>query len=163
MTRWDGGEVSFGTAQPENAFPVAVTGGPDCTEGADGCLVYLNDGAGEEPPSAVNSDGTVDTPVPDAIFLRDAGDEGLLSVQTEADGSSSCGGLYDSTAGSYLFETCDYTIGGISPSGEHVLAGPSYLDGAGDPFVAILDRKGTEVARWEGGGIVGHPCLGDPG
>ncbi len=162
VTRWDGGAVSIGTDYPENAFPAAVTGGPDCDEDAGGCIVYLNDGAGEEAPITVSSDGTVDTPVPDAQFLRDA-DQGLLSVLSEASDDGSCGGLYDSSAGSYLFETCDYTVSIIAPSGEHVLAAPAYLDGLGDSFVAILDRAGTEVARWEEGGAVVSRAWEDPG
>ncbi len=160
MTRWEGEQVSFGTNLPESAYPVAMSGGPNChdveVEGGDGCTVFLNIGDVTGPPVYVTSHGIRDVAVPDSQAIRDVDDTGLASVQISYTGDGSCGGLYDSASSDYLFETCDYTVGGISPSGRHVLAGPAYLDGFGSGFVAILDRDGDEVARYapEGGGVV---------
>ncbi len=163
MTRWDGGQVSFGSDYPVDAFPAAITGGPNCNEEADGCVVYLNDGSLGEAPIAVSSHGTVDTAVPDSLKVTDVDAAGVASVQISYSDTGSCSGLYDLTAGDYLFETCDNTLGAISPDGGHVLAGPAYLDGLGPNSIAILDREGTQVAERTVQGFVGTSAWEDPG
>ncbi len=164
ITRWSGEQVSFGSEFPESAMPVAISGGPNCYEEVDGCTVFLNLGDQSGPPIYVSSHGNKDTAVPDSQAIRDVDDTGLASVQISNTVDGSCGGLYDSSSSTLLFETCDYSVGGISPSGAHVLAAPAYRDGIGDSFVAILDRQGDEVARYAPeGGVVVSRTWEDPG
>ncbi len=127
-------------------------------------MVYLSDGNLAEAPIAVNSHGTTDVAVPDSLKINDVDAAGVASVQISYSGTGSCSGLYDLTAGDYLFETCENTLGAISPSGGHVLAGPAYLDGIGSNLIAILDRDGAKVAEHVvDGGFVGSQAWEDPG
>lgn len=164
MTRWDGDGVSFGSDFPESAYPAAITGGPNCNEEVDGCVVYLNIGDGNQAPVSVSSHGTLDTPIPGIVKINDVDAAGVAAVQISYSDTGSCSGLYDPTAGDYLFETCENTLGAISPSGGHVIAGPAYLDGIGPSSIAILDRDGVQVAgNQQEGGFIGSQAWEDPG
>ena len=61
--------------------------------------------------------------------------DGLVSVMTRSnpDGSG-CFGVVDTAADptAVAWETCENSLSVFSPDGRHVLAGPAYLDGAGD-------------------------------
>lgn len=161
MTRWDGGEVSMGdvdlaAAGEGVAWSVgAVTGGPDCHEAVDGCVVYLNSGVGKG-STAYDSHGIQDSPVPGALKFFDATDDGRVAALTEVADDHTCGGLWDSGAGDFTWETCDYQVQQVSPGGQYVAAPPSYFDGLGPTSISVLDAAtGEETGRFapEGGYI----------
>lgn len=163
MTAWDGGETSLGVidlaaAGETVAWSVAaVTGGPDCREEADGCVVYLNGGDGTA--TAYSSDGTVESPVPGATKFYDATQDGRVSVVDEVrDDLTACGGVFDLEAGDFAWHGCEVQPQQLSPSGEFVAAIPSQGDGLGPLSVSIHDAAtGEETARWSPeGGFVGH-------
>jgi hypothetical protein len=146
MTRWDGDEVDLGTVDLAAAgegvawTAIAVTGGPDCHEAVDGCMVFLDNHLGDG-PTTYSSHGIVDNPVPGAKSYADATTVGGLRttyIDTYNDDTSVCGGLYDLTAGRASWTTCDYNPKSISPNGQYVAAGPSVGDGLGDSAVTIL-------------------------
>ena len=79
--------------------------------------------------------------------------DGLVSVMTRSkrDGSG-CFGVVDTAADptAVAWETCANSLGVFSPDGRYVVAGPAYLDGAGDRSLAILDaRTGSELATFD--------------
>lgn len=79
--------------------------------------------------------------------------DGLVSVMTRSnpDGSG-CFGVVDTAADptAVAWETCENSLSVFSPDGRHVLAGPAYLDGAGDRTLAVLDaRTQREVATFD--------------
>ncbi len=146
--RWDGGDAVLAEGISIGNEVVAVTGGPTCDAESD-CRVYLKYGDAKD-PVVVAGNGDTSRPVPDALTITGANADGLVSVVNEfPDDLSSCGGVYDTTAGEYLFETCDYTVRQVAPDGRHVIATPSYSDGFGAGWVVILDMEGTEIARLE--------------
>jgi hypothetical protein len=157
--------VSFGTDFPTSAVPAAITGGPNCNEEVDGCVVYLNIGDGNQSPVSVSSHGILDTPVPGIVKINDVDAAGVASVQISYSDTGSCSGLYDLAAGAYLFDTCDNTLSAISRSGDHVLAGPAYLDALTSAFTVILDRDGKQIAEvpLADGSYVGSAAWEDPG
>jgi hypothetical protein len=145
---WDGGDAVLAEGISIGNEVVAVTGGPTCDAKSD-CRVYLKYGD-QKDPVVVAGNGETSRPVPDALTITGATDDGLVSVVNEFPGDlSSCGGVYDTTAGEYLFETCDYTVEQVAPDGRHAIATTSYPDGFGVGWVVILDMEGTEVARLE--------------
>jgi len=88
----------------------------------------------------------VDT-VPGVISIADvAQDGGMLGMTSVAD-EGSCWGLFKVWKPKPAWETCDYTLFDFSPSGERILAGPSYLDGFGQGIAAVLDRDGEVLGR----------------
>ena len=79
--------------------------------------------------------------------------DGLVSVMTRSnpDGSG-CFGIVDTAADptAVAWETCENSLGVFSPDGRYVVAGPAYLDGAGDRTLAVLDaRTHREVATFD--------------
>lgn len=149
------GEQSLGDVEPEVVL-AAIDGDGDC--GAEGgCVAYLEHSdptAGE----AFVRDAGADTPVVDgALGVTDARD-GLVAVTTRINpDTTTCGGLYDLAAGSWVLETCDHSVTRIAPDGRHVVGLPSQYDGLGPRSFSILDRDGEVVVdRSVGGtGIVG--------
>lgn len=161
MTRWDGGEVSLGNVDLAAAgegvawTAAAVTGGPDCHEAADGCVVYLNSGLGEG-STAYDSHGIQDSPVPGALKFFDATETGEVTAVTDATDVETCSGLYRVQDAGAAWETCDYQAQQISPDGSYVAGLPSYFDGLGPVSISVLDATdGTETGRYapEGGFI----------
>lgn len=146
MTRWDGGEVAM--SQPgASGQVVAVTGGPDCHEGADGCRVFTES-------TAYDSHGIAEPPAPGRAVVNDAA-AGMLTVTDEITDDSSCGGVYDEAAGSLRFRSCEHTHADIAPGAAYVVGLPSYLDGIGPGRAAILDADdGTELAYYDDATVI---------
>lgn len=152
MSRSQGQERTLLTGQGD-VFPIAVLGGPDCAEQADGCTVFYTDSQGV--PTAMHSGAGINPVVGDPLKVTDVSADGLISIQTDSTESGSCFAVEDGS-GKTQFDTCDYSLHRFSPDGKYVSAGPAYLDGSGSGFTAILDaRTGKEVARYapEGGSM----------
>ena len=152
---WGDGEQSVLTSgQTENLLVIAVTGGPTCEPGSD-CRVWVDDQTVEDGQRVVTADGDVE-PLPDGVLsINEVNDDGVAAVLTSIPGDQeSCGGLFDLETATYLVESCDYSFLGVSPDGRFADVTHPYLDGIGNGWAAILDRDGTEVARFapaEGG------------
>jgi hypothetical protein len=132
------------------AQPVALLGGPECTEQPDSCVVFVESGDGA--PLVVTTSGA--TPVSgEPVGVEDASAATgrvalLMSVDDLEPGSCSRVVSNDGAQGT-VFETCDVSLDTFSPSGSHLSAGPEYRSGIGDAFVAIVDGEtGEEQARF---------------
>ena len=161
MTAWEGDQVSMGTvdlAAPGETiayFPAAVTGGPNCYEAADGCVVYVNSGIGD--PRVFDSHGVNDNPLPGIVEFGDVSDDLLVTYTATIDDDGSCGGLADLRRPTPpRWEGCDFEAAQISPDSKHVIGLPSYYDGLGPTEISVLDAEtGEETGRFapEGGFI----------
>ena len=166
MTAWGNAkadQVSMGKVDLAAAgetvafFPAAVTGGPNCYEVEDGCVVYVNSGLGDE-SRAFDSHGINDIVGRGVTKVFDATDDGTLSVITEVtDDLDTCGGLFDLIDRTLQWKTCDYQVQQISPDGGYVAAPQSQYDGLGPTQLSILDAtSGEETGRYSPeGGFVG--------
>jgi hypothetical protein len=73
---------------------------------------------------------------------------GLVVGQTEFTGDSTCSEIRDAGSGAVVVETCDYSLGPISPDGRWVIGYSSYSDN-GSPRLAILDAATARpVVEW---------------
>ena len=169
MTRWDGGQVSMGqvdlaAAGETIAWTVgAVTGGPDCHEAVDGCVVYLNSGLGEG-STAYDSHGIQDSPVPGALKFFDADEDGQVTALTEVADDHTCSELVIPGADPAWGPTCDHQVQQISPDGKYVAGLPSYFDGLGPTTISVLDAADGHVTGQfapEGGFIGSWAWSGD--
>ncbi|PWN04715.1 hypothetical protein DJ010_03615 [Nocardioides silvaticus] len=162
MTRWADDQVSIGSvtlAAPGEtiAYSVAaVTGGPNCYEAEDGCIVYLDSGVGD--PQAYDSHGIVDNPISGAVDFGDVSDAGLITYRDKINDDGSCGGLDDLSKADRkpVWETCDFEAGPIAPDNAHIIGLPAYYDGLGLTDITVRDaRTGEETGRFapEGGFI----------
>lgn len=141
MTRWEGGEAAISDPGVPGRV-VAVTGGPDCHEAADGCRVFTD-------TKAYDSHGMADTRVPGQVKVNDARDDQITATDEVSD-DGSCGGVYDDAARRFRVHGCEHTYDEIAPGGGYVVGLPSYLDGIGPGRAAILDADdGTELARYD--------------
>jgi hypothetical protein len=81
------------------------------------------------------------------------GAHGLVSVMTRSNpDDSGCFGIVDTAVDptAIAWETCRNSLGAFSPDGRYVLAGPAYLDGAGDASLSVLDAQThREVATFD--------------
>lgn len=163
MTAWGGDHVSIGTvdlAAPGETvayFPAAITGGPNCYEAEDGCIVYVNSGLGDETRS-FSSHGINDIVASGVTKVFDASDDGVVSVINKVtDDLDTCGGLFDLVDGTLRWTTCDYQVQQISPNGTYVAAPQSQYDGLGPTQLSILDStSGEETGRYSPeGGFIG--------
>ena len=163
MTAWEGDQVSMGTVDLAAAgetvayFTAAVTGGPNCYEVEDGCLVYVNSGLGDESRS-FSSHGIDDIVAPGVTKVFDATGAGAVSVINEVtEDLNTCGGLLDLTDRTLRWDTCEYQVQQISPDGRHVAAPPSQFDGLGPTSISVLDAEtGQETGRYSPeGGFIG--------
>ncbi len=147
MTAWDGGEVSIGTvdlAAPGETiawFPAAVTGGPDCHEVVDGCIVYANGGEGTV--ASFDSHGVNDSPLEQHIAVRDV-DGGRATVLTKVTDFDTCSALIETDTGTTVKKTCDVQLRQISPDGASIAAPPTYFDGLGPTDISIVDSTTLE-------------------
>jgi len=147
MTAWEGDQVSMGhvdLAAPGETvayFTAAVTGGPNCYEVEDGCVVFVNSGVGEA--ETFDSHGINDNPVPFVVEFSDVSGDSLVSYVDKIEDAGSCGGLVDlkQTNNRPEWRTCDYEPAQISPDSKHVIGLPSYYDGLGIPTITALDAK----------------------
>jgi hypothetical protein len=152
------GEVDLAAAGETVAyFAAAVTGGPNCYEVEDGCIVYVNSGRGDE-SRAFDSHGINDIVAPSVTKVFDATDDGVVSVINEVtDDLNTCGGLLDMVDRTLRWDTCDYQVTQISPDGNYVAAPPSQYDGLGPTSLSVLDAQTGEQTGTYGveGGFVG--------
>ena len=149
------GSVDLAAAGEGIAWSVAaITGGPDCNEEVDGCMVYVNSGMGEESRS-FDSHGINDIVAPGVTKVLDATDDGVVSVIDEVtEDLDTCGGLLDQVDTTLRWRTCDFQAQQISPDGAYVAAPPSQYDGLGPTSISVLDAEtGEETGRFspEGG------------
>jgi hypothetical protein len=146
VTHTGNAATTLATGLGPNSQLTALTGGPDCA--TDPCRAYVDDDTLDGP--RVYENGGTSAPVEDAIGVQDASEAGLLTVQKSYSDQGSCGGIYDLASASYLWETCDHFLFGLSPDSAYVDATHAYLDGYGNGYAAILDVESQqEVARLE--------------
>jgi hypothetical protein len=119
-------------------------------EGGNGCAAFVNSVDGTRAWSSV-SHGLVDR-IPGAMSVGDVTAEGRMVAMTSIEDEGSCWGMFEVWKPKPKWETCDYTLFDFSPPGDHVLAGPAYLDGFGQGICAVLDRDGEVVAEWHSNG-----------
>jgi hypothetical protein len=127
--------------------PVAVTGSGPCDTGS-GCVVFF-DGEQDGSPHgfSVDSDGTV-AAVGNLRSVGGVSPEGAVAGLYSVADDGSCSAMRDA-GGRELWSTCNHGLGQFSPDGRYVVGRPAYLDGIGDPSVAILDAgTGDVVAEW---------------
>ena len=149
QTRWADGEVSMGGGFTDGDSVAAVTGGPNCFEEVDGCVVYVNHGDGST-PEALDSHGIQDVVAQEPIKVNDVSSDGRVAAQTESTIEGSCSAVYDQQAGAEVFETCTFSFDEFSPDGGYLSGADAYRDGFGQGYVVILDAAtGEEVARWQ--------------
>ena len=167
MTAWGNAkddQVSMGSvdlAAPGETvayFTAAVTGGPNCYEVEDGCVVYVNSGLGDESRS-FDSHGINDIVAPGITKVFDATDDGVVSVINKVtEDLDTCGGLFDRIDGTLRWTTCDYQVQQISPDGDYVAAPQSQYDGLGPTQLSILDatvRRARPGRYSPEGGFIG--------
>ncbi len=148
MTRWADGEVAMGEGFVDGDRAAAITGGPDCYEVADGCIVYVEHGDGSA-PELLDSHGIRDVVTPDAISFNDLSPSGLVAAQVSYSDTGSCSQVFNPSEAAEVFRTCDATLFTFSPDASHITGSSSYLDGIGMAYMTILDATdGTEVARF---------------
>jgi len=149
MTRWADGSVSMGDGFVDGDSVAAITGGPDCFEEVNGCVVYVNHGDGSA-PELLDSHGIRDIATADALKVNDVSPAGLVAAQTDSTDTGSCSAVVDPSEGGNVFETCDATLFAFSPDDALISGSASYLDGIGLGYVTILDAAtGDELARFE--------------
>lgn len=155
VVRWPGGANLLATDLSEGSVILAVAGGPTCEPGSE-CRVYLDDESVADGKRVVTADREVEALPADVLAVRDVSEGGIAAVLESVPGDQeSCGGLYDLDAESYVVESCDHSFLGVSPDGELADTTHPYLDGFGNGWAAIVDRDGTELARYTpAGGVV---------
>ena len=149
MTRWADDEVAMGDGFVDGDSVAAITGGPNCYEEVNGCVVYVNHGDGSA-PELLDSHGIRDIVTPAAIKVNDVSPAGLVAAQTDSTDTGSCSAVVDQSDAGSVFETCDATLFAFSPDDALISGSSSYLDGIGLGYVTILDATtGDEMARFE--------------
>ena len=129
-----------------DGYPVGVVGRDGRCDGADdvhGCAVYLNDDGGSKVTDLQPAQHQGERPggsMESFMYESMAGlsVDGRTAGTVSVTDTGSCSEVNDGD-GQKLWGTCDYTLGRFSPDGGLVIGKPSYLDGAGDGLVAILD------------------------
>jgi hypothetical protein len=124
--------------------PVALTGA--CFAFGGDCRVFYNNGhAG----LVVDIDGQVSEAAPGAVSVADATESGLVAVRTSINDDGVCAGVYDSSAASYVWETCHHDLISFSPDGRYVLATTAQHDGIGLTALSVLDAAtGRELVTY---------------
>lgn len=131
---------------PEAAAVRAVGFLPD-----DGLLVARTDpSTGKQRAVVVSPDGTTR---PLDGFTKPASSSavtGMVAGQVSATDEGSCWRLSDAADGTVAWETCDNSLGELSPDGQHLAGFAAYYDGYGSPTVSILDAAtGEPVVEFE--------------
>ncbi len=148
VIEWADGQMALGPVG--RVQPVRLLGGPDCTLGADDCVVYFHDGGTAE---FLNNSGEGAPVSGDLLKVLDVTYDYRIAVLTriyERPEPGSCSEVRNVQTQDLVFETCEHTLGRFSPDGAHISGLPAYLDGIGAGYTAILDAKtGEELARYE--------------
>jgi hypothetical protein len=148
MTRWEDGEVGMGEGFVDGDTVAALTGGPNCNEEVDGCVLFVNHGNGSA-PELLSSHGIRDLVTPRAIKVNDTADSGLVAAQYSFSDTGSCSEVFDSSKGANVFETCDARFFAFSPDASHLTGSDPYGDGIGLGYVSVFDAtNGQEVTRF---------------
>lgn len=146
VTRWDGGQsvlatdvTDSGGGESPGAHAVSVVGTAPCEVESGSCLVRVNT------DFECVGYGSSDVPGPGgALRCGDEQDGVLTSTYQRNDNGTQCGGL-STDEPNFLWDTCEYEVGPISPDGAYVLAPPSQYDGLGYRTISILDATTGEV------------------
>ncbi len=148
VIEWSNGQTNLGPIGRPDL--VRLLGGPDCTLGADDCVVYFHDG---RTPRFRNNSGEEAEVSGDLLKVLDVTYDDRIAVLTriyERPEPGSCSEVRDVQTQDVVFETCQHTLGRFSPDGAHISGLPSYLDGIGSGYAAILDAEtGDELVRFE--------------
>jgi hypothetical protein len=142
--------LEAGGTAPERVQPVAVQGSGSCEAAdGDGCAVFFNGEQDLVPQAFSSTSGGVTEAIGNLRELGGVSIEGPVTGTTSVTDDGSCSAMWD-RAGDEAWTTCDHTLGRFSPDGRYVVGHPAYLDGLGDPSVAILDvASGEVVAQWQ--------------
>ncbi len=158
MTRWADdqvamGEVDLAASGESIAYSAAaITGGPNCYEAQDGCMVYVNGGDGSV--LSFDSHGVNDSPLEQYIEVTDVAESGA-TVTTEIKDAGSCSALV-AADGTVVADTCDHQLWQVSPDGQSIAAPPAYFDGLGPSSISIVDTDATQTGTYGvEGGFVG--------
>lgn len=120
--------------------PVAVSGSDSCMKDAanGGCAVLLDGFDGGPRAYAASNEGV--TPLPQLLTVGGLSPDGSLDGMISVTDGGSCSTVLqrDETP---AWKTCDHTLSSFSPDGRYVVGQPAYLDGFGDPRIAILDAR----------------------
>jgi hypothetical protein len=159
-TQSDTGRISIHDGLPTDLTPTAVLCGQEDLD----CAVWVNHGDGTTPPENISSHFRL-TEVPDALSAGDATESRLVAVLNESRDEGSCGGVYDLTSSSYVWENCESYLYDFSPDDAHLTGTHAYLDGPGPGYITILDAAtGDEVARLDPKeGYIGRAVWQDSG
>ena len=159
-TQSDNGRISIHDGLSPNAYPTVVL----CGEEDLDCAVWVNSGDGTTPPENISSHFRL-TEVPDALSVGDATESRLVAVMNESHDEGSCGGVYDISSSSYVWEGCESYLYDFSPDDAHLTGTHAYLDGPGPGYITILDAAtGEEVARLDPkAGYIGEAVWQDTG
>lgn len=162
-TMWADGRVDL-SGQGEPVSVAAVTGGPDCHEDADGCMVFFNPQGVSPTPMFTDSHGITDVAAPGAIKVNDAFDQ-RAAVQRSYSDTGSCSGMFDRSSNDYVWKTCDYALQSFSPDGSLLLATDAYGDGIGHGYVVVLNAEtGDPLVQYSiEGGFIGDLAWDDAG
>jgi hypothetical protein len=159
-TQSDNGRISIHDGLSTNAYPATVLCGQEDLD----CAVWINYGDGSTTPENVSSHFRL-AEVPDALSVGDATESRLAAVLNESKDEGSCGGVYDITSSSYVWEGCESYLYDFSPDDAHLTGTHSYLDGPGPGYITILDAaNGEERARLDPkDGYIGRTVWQDAG
>jgi hypothetical protein len=140
---------------PSWDFPASPLVEPVDFVGEDRIVYETTDARGRHQSIGIaNGDGTTTEFEGDFVHAVSASPEtGLVAVQTRSnDDASGCFGVVDpaeSTADT-IWETCDYSLGAMSPDGRYIIASLPYLSGLGVSSVSVLEAEtGDLVATFE--------------
>jgi hypothetical protein len=132
-----------------NLVPSALVG--DCDVDDTGCRLYVSHGDGTAPPWVIGADGSVRDVVEDGtapLTLRDANADSVAGL-VSSEGGTGCFALYDAASSVSRYDTCNYDLLDLAPTGERVAVTHSDGDGESHGWVAILDEERRQVARLE--------------
>jgi hypothetical protein len=149
VTRWADGQATMADGLVDGYSVTAVTGGSDCTEGGEGCRVFVNRDD-LQAPAFVDSGGSGLEVIPRAVRVNDVSRDGRVALQLSYSDTGSCSAVRDGPKGVAVFETCVATLFAFSPDAAYLSGGDSYLDGIGLGYLTIRDAgTGEELARFE--------------
>lgn len=125
--------------------------GEDCKEGRStdaGCTVFVNTSGTTPRAWFTTSHGIVDRlpTITQATAVLERRVAGVSSIDETEPGS--CSWMMEDFS-TKLWQSCDNTLGAISPDGTMLVGLPDYLDGFGPTTLDILDMAdGTPIRSW---------------
>lgn len=132
---------------------VAITG--DCSTTCEVVGHYDDSAGGLGSSWAASTDGTVRDLPAGVPAVVDASSDGALLAgldEYDADGTHTCGGVYDVAAGDYAWRSCEESIYDFSPSG--ALVATTFTEGLGPTRIDVRDATtGELLVNFTGGTI----------